>query len=128
MREYRLYLARQASATTPAWCYWAAKLISHLGQSADYLPPIEIVKFTGVICQLLLRFKVRDAHKMCGVSSLSVGALILPFLIQDSQVYCQFSDDLKSPSNGSNDTNTVLNVIGTKLQVCSLDPLTGWFR
>ena len=62
---------------------------------------------------------------MCGVSSLSVGALILPFLIQGSQVYCQFSDDLKSPSN---DTNTVLNVIGTKLQLCSLDPLTGWFR
>ena len=121
MREYRLYLARQASATTPAWCYWAAKLISHLSQSADSLPSIELAKFTGAICQVLLRSKVRNNHKMCRVSSLSVGALLLTFPLQGSQVFCQFSDDLKTPNNGSNDTNTDLNVIGTKLQLCSLD-------
>lgn len=34
----------------------------------------------------------------------------------------------ESPSNNSTITIDKTNVVGTKLELCSLDPLTGWFR
>jgi len=61
---------------------------------------------------------------MCGVR---FGAVFLAFLLQGSQVFCNFSDR-KTLIQGSNGTNTVLNVLGSKLEICSLDPMTGWFR
>ena len=34
----------------------------------------------------------------------------------------------ESPSNNSTITKDKTNVLGTKLELCSLDPVTGWFR
>ena len=64
---------------------------------------------------------------MCRLCNPSVWAVFLAFLLQGSQVYGH-SSDMKTSSNGNNGTNTILNVLQSKLEVCSLDPLTGWFR
>jgi len=58
--------------------------------------------------------------------SLGVWPVFTAFLLHGSKIYCH-SSDLETPSD-NNETNAVLNVLGSKLEICSLDPLTGWFR
>jgi len=56
---------------------------------------------------------------------MNIASVFLIFLSQTRLSTCGFSADSKAPAN---DSNTDKNVLGDRLEICSLDPLTGWFR
>lgn len=63
-----------------------------------------------------------QSHKL---RSMNIASVFLIFLSQTRLSTCGFSADSKAPAN---DSNTDKNVLGDRLEICSLDPLTGWFR
>jgi len=61
------------------------------------------------------------SHKLC---SLAIANVFLLFLLHSSPSGCSIPDS----KTGTNETKATLNVLGTPLEICSLDPVTGWFR